>query len=630
MLEVLLLVVVAMSGSHRYAPDAEVGVVGAMLIDQAAIAKASSVVSPSMFGRAEHRAIIEAAVALDRAGQDVDVLTVAEHLRGTDELDAAGGLDYLGSLVDAVPSADHVESHARLVRRKYELRRVEDGTTAALRSLEEGEGLDGVLEELRQIADHGSSSVGDLPTLAASWTGSLDRYLEDDPYLLRMSRIGMGAPLDRMMGGGLSPGQIMALVALGAGQGKTAFLHQLVDSQAVTNALAVEYDEEPVVVPIIFVSELSERDLTLRSLARQAGVGGYILRDPKGSAGSQHLAGGVTVGEDALKLARRSAEDFRAAAGFITVRDRRSRVTLDAITQDVRAARRKWEERDCTVPTVLVVLDPIHRLLDLTMSEVEALGVILPKCLDLAHREQVVVAFTSDTTKSAASSRKSAGGIGRGEDLAHLFEMAFRSNYQLIHHADVALGMVALREDDPNLHPDAAERLSREPDGTRYAEVVNAKARYDEPGRQAAFYLDPAMFRFRPTTPRRLSSEVSIDELVLEFVASHPGDSENAVRKGVKGKDTSIRKAVRDHLSSGRIVDRGDNRTGRQLYIAETPRGTGREQPREQPREQVDGHEAVPGGSSIGREPPTGTTPPHAHEAELDEGQQELGVEGTR
>ena len=459
------------------------------------------------------------------------------------------------------------------------------------------------------------------PTLADRWQEGLEGFLDPDPPLLRLSAAGMGPEIDRQLGGGLSPGQTLALASMGAGVGKTSLLHQTADGIAEANAQehvrALERGRPPVLVPVVFVSEMTVRDLTLRSLARQAGVEGYFLRDPKGERGSRPLMGGVTYGEDALQRAAIAAELFQEAARFITPLDRRTRVTVPDLQRIVAGVRERWDAEGAQVPAVAVFVDPIHRIVDPARAEVEALGEGVTRLMDLAHREDAIVLFSSDTTKVAASARGEAGSLKRGTDLAASVEMAFRGSYQLLHLPDVALGLVTLAADDENLQAEDRARLASEPPGTMYAEVINAKARWDKRGRRAAYFLDPAMFRFRPTTSRALPRELPLIDRICAYVATDPGCSENRVRRNVTGRTEDIRSAIQEALRDGRIRDEGTAGTGRKLHPGRNPHGTRAEQGGNNLGNRSEGPGAVPGGSPYRGEPPRGTTSDPAPELGL-------------
>src|SRR6476659_3085034 len=107
-----------------WSEDAEQAVLAAMLIDQDAVMRAMEVVDDTMFYAERHRRIFRSMVAITERGSVVVPLTLSEELSRKGELEAAGGKDYIGYLVDAVPTAANVEYHAEIVREKAVLRQL--------------------------------------------------------------------------------------------------------------------------------------------------------------------------------------------------------------------------------------------------------------------------------------------------------------------------------------------------------------------------------------------------------------------------------------------------------------------------------------------------------------------------
>lgn len=116
-----------------YSPEAEIAVLGGMLIDPDAAAKAIEVIDDSMFYRESHRRLFRAMARLFQSGLAIDPVTVSEELKKTDELEAVGGLAYLAELLDAVPTAANLEYHARIVREKALLRRLIEASSQVIR-----------------------------------------------------------------------------------------------------------------------------------------------------------------------------------------------------------------------------------------------------------------------------------------------------------------------------------------------------------------------------------------------------------------------------------------------------------------------------------------------------------------
>ena len=97
------------------ADDAEQATLSAMLMDGQAIVAACQILQAADFSRGEHRAMFAAISRLANEGVVVDPITLADDLARHGELKAAGGKDYIGYLIDAVPIATSVMTHAGIV-----------------------------------------------------------------------------------------------------------------------------------------------------------------------------------------------------------------------------------------------------------------------------------------------------------------------------------------------------------------------------------------------------------------------------------------------------------------------------------------------------------------------------------
>ena len=128
-----------------YSEDAEQAVIGAMLLDQDAIMRAAEHVDDTMFYREGHRRIFRAMLKVTERGDVVDPLTLAEELARQGELESSGGKEYIGYLVDAVPTAANVEYHAKIVREKALMRRLIEVSTSIIGEAFEGQRFAGDL-----------------------------------------------------------------------------------------------------------------------------------------------------------------------------------------------------------------------------------------------------------------------------------------------------------------------------------------------------------------------------------------------------------------------------------------------------------------------------------------------------
>ncbi|MFO7675180.1 MAG: replicative DNA helicase [bacterium] len=133
--------------------DAEVAVLGAMLLNSEAVARVLEVLghSPEHFYLDAHRKIYSAITSCFDASRPVDVVTVAGELKRAKELDNVGGLPFLSSLLEAVLTAAHCEEHARLVLEKSTQRQLIDTATEIVqKSYDDTRPVDELLDEAEQ------------------------------------------------------------------------------------------------------------------------------------------------------------------------------------------------------------------------------------------------------------------------------------------------------------------------------------------------------------------------------------------------------------------------------------------------------------------------------------------------
>ena len=102
--------------------EAEQSVLGAILLDNTAMAKVMELLTDEEFYRTAHRKIYQAMLELSDRGEVIDQITLTECLKARSELEAVGGSAYLAELVQVVPTAANVRYHSKIVRDKALLR----------------------------------------------------------------------------------------------------------------------------------------------------------------------------------------------------------------------------------------------------------------------------------------------------------------------------------------------------------------------------------------------------------------------------------------------------------------------------------------------------------------------------
>src|SRR5690606_38275866 len=92
--------------------EAEIAVLGAILLDKKAIDKVSNFLTPEMFYKPEGKAIYEAVLELYGSKSPIDILTVTKQLRANGKLAMAGGPVFISELTSRVSSSAYMETHA--------------------------------------------------------------------------------------------------------------------------------------------------------------------------------------------------------------------------------------------------------------------------------------------------------------------------------------------------------------------------------------------------------------------------------------------------------------------------------------------------------------------------------------
>jgi len=109
--------------------DAEIAVLGSMLIEEEAIAKAIEIIDENAFYRETHRIIYKTIIELFSKNSAVDIVTLIEELRKRGQLDEVGGAPYITSLTASIPTAANIEHYARIVKEKGILRQLINNAT---------------------------------------------------------------------------------------------------------------------------------------------------------------------------------------------------------------------------------------------------------------------------------------------------------------------------------------------------------------------------------------------------------------------------------------------------------------------------------------------------------------------
>jgi len=102
--------------------EAEMAVLGSMLLEDGAISDALETLKAEAFYKDSHRKIFQAILNLYSESKPVDLITLTDQLRKNEHLDQIGGAAYLTELSNIVPTAANILHHAKIVKDKSLLR----------------------------------------------------------------------------------------------------------------------------------------------------------------------------------------------------------------------------------------------------------------------------------------------------------------------------------------------------------------------------------------------------------------------------------------------------------------------------------------------------------------------------
>jgi len=132
--------------------EAEMAVLGSMLIDPEAISVASEVLDSGSFYNDTHCKIFEAIIELYNANKPVDLVTLTDELKRKGALVEVGGATFLTVLVNAVPTAANINHYVNIVKEKSILRTLINNATRIVSLCYETEGnIDEVVDSAEKF-----------------------------------------------------------------------------------------------------------------------------------------------------------------------------------------------------------------------------------------------------------------------------------------------------------------------------------------------------------------------------------------------------------------------------------------------------------------------------------------------
>jgi replicative DNA helicase len=261
---------------HLEAQEAELSVLGGVLLDNTALDRVSALVDTTDFFSPRHQIIYKAMLRLAEAQQPLDPVTLATTLEQSGELEAVGGMDYLFQLSAATASAVNVEHHSQIVHDYAEVRRLVQVCEEVVKKAREGdyEDTERLFDEAQQaVYEVGQARQGrNFTSMAGALKGAIEKVQR--AYEVKSSVTGTPTGFRNLdhRTAGLQPGELIILAAR-PGMGKTALALNMA-----TNAAMGLPDMPKKYSVAVFSLEMPTTQLAARILASEARVDGERMR----------------------------------------------------------------------------------------------------------------------------------------------------------------------------------------------------------------------------------------------------------------------------------------------------------------------------------------------------------------
>lgn len=256
--------------------EAEVAVLGSMILDRESIGQVVQILNRESFYRLEHQEIFDALISLYEKNSAIDLVLLRDELKRRNKIGDAGGVDYLVKVAESVPSAASVEYYSDIVRDKSLMRALIVASNETLtEAYDESGDVGGKLDQAEQrifrvteqrisgsavpLKDLLHEAFEQIESREGGITGLATGFYNIDEKLC-----------------GLHPGE-MIIIAARPSMGKTSLALNMAEYIGAK-------DEVPVV---IFSLEMSKHQLVERLLCSRSGIDSQLVRS--GSLNSAQL-----------------------------------------------------------------------------------------------------------------------------------------------------------------------------------------------------------------------------------------------------------------------------------------------------------------------------------------------------
>ncbi|KPK02854.1 MAG: replicative DNA helicase [Nitrospira bacterium SG8_35_4] len=250
--------------------EAEQFVLGAVLLENEAIAVVIENLTPKDFYKEAHKKIFIAMLDLYEKNEPIDLITLTEQLSRKEQLEAVGGATYLSSIVSLVPTAANARYHAKIIKEKSILRNLIITATEIITTSYDSE------QDVHELLDAAETKIFNISEkmVRQSYIHIKDVVkdtIELVDKLFDKKELITGIPtgfsdLDEATTG-FHPGDLI-VVGARPGMGKTAFSLNIITHAAIEENIPIA----------VFSLEMTKEQIVLRMLCSEAEVDSKAVR----------------------------------------------------------------------------------------------------------------------------------------------------------------------------------------------------------------------------------------------------------------------------------------------------------------------------------------------------------------
>lgn len=251
--------------------EAEQSLLGCLMLDKDAIVKIVDSIRTEDFYKNIHQEIYQAMVDLYERSEPIDILSVSARLKEKQKIEEIGGVAYVTSLINSVPTATHVLNYAKIVRQKKILRDLISAShEIGLSAFDETQEVDILLDKAEKtVFNIGQRSLNQVFTpIKDILSDTFERIDELSKHQGKMRGISTGFnDLDKILAG-LQNSDLIILAAR-TSMGKSSLALDIARHVAI-------FENKPVG---IFSLEMSKDQLGDRLISSQANVDLWRLKN---------------------------------------------------------------------------------------------------------------------------------------------------------------------------------------------------------------------------------------------------------------------------------------------------------------------------------------------------------------